>query len=119
MYMNTKYSRRKLLVFVLYTLSAAALLIGAGVMFYELGTNYRDNNFNALHSRQLPLAKQSPTQTFHQIIALIDQLPDSALKSNLYVVVGIEYAERGDELNAILLEYARMIQQEMKKKNTL
>lgn len=58
--------------------------------------------------------------TIDDIVTATERLPDSPLKSNLYVVIASEYASDSTKLNEILQEFARLqiqILQQRKKGN--
>lgn len=57
--------------------------------------------------------------SINQIIEAIEKLPESAFKSNLYIIIATEYAGDGDKLNEILQEWSRLQVDQLKKAGKL
>lgn len=54
-----------------------------------------------------------------QIIESIEKLPESALKSNLYIIIGTEYAGDGEALNKVLQEWSRLQVDQLQKRGKM
>jgi|688.fasta_scaffold469543_4 hypothetical protein len=54
------------------------------------------------------LAIIHPTDSLKQLELVIDELPDSSLKRNLYIILASEYTGDSEELNELMQAYSKM-----------
>jgi len=57
---------------------------------------------------EFSLAIIHPTDPLKQLELVIDELPDSSLKRNLYIILASEYTGDSEELNEIMQAYSKM-----------
>lgn len=76
------------------------------------------NTSKELHTQavQSIMPQKSP---INQIIEAIEKLPESALKSNLYIIIGTEYAGDGEALNKVLQEWSRLQVDQLQKRGKM
>lgn len=87
------------------------MLLATLISFALVGYQYREKKITPT-----PLQSILPQpEPIDQIIEAIEKLPDSALKSNLYIIIGTEYAGDGEALNKVLQEWARLQVDQLKK----
>jgi hypothetical protein len=54
------------------------------------------------------LAILDPADPLKQLELVIDELPDSSLKRNLYIILASEYTGDSEELNELMQAYSKM-----------
>jgi len=57
---------------------------------------------------EFSLAIIHPTDPLKQLELVIDELPDSSLKRNLYIILASEYTGDSEELNELMQAYSKM-----------
>ena len=57
---------------------------------------------------EFSLAIIHPTDPLKQLELVIDELPDSSLKRNLYIIMASEYTGDSEELNELMQAYSKM-----------
>lgn len=87
-----------------------AVLASLFIVTYNAGKELHTQAVQSIMPQKAPI---------NQIIEAIEKLPESALKSNLYIIIGTEYAGDGEALNKVLQEWSRLQVDQLQKQGKM